>query len=197
MTLEGIMKNLGTCNKIMLNANSHPSINMISERTFYVQPNYHELNESKTNSKFIIFSAAGATGKSALAKYLASTKGGVYWDLSKIRLGENSFYGTLGNAIGFENIKNFFEDLNNGTALLVIDAFDEADIISGRTAIEFLLGDLNNITKESHYPTVVLLSRTETAAFIANFCKKITLVIHIMRLVFLLNIMQSNLLLIN
>jgi hypothetical protein len=120
----------------------------------------------------MLFSASGATGKSALAKHIANKCNGIYWNLAQIKLGENSFHGTLAKAVGFENISSYLNDLKNGRALLVIDAFDEADMISGRASIEFLLNDLNEVTKESTNCSIILLARTETALYISEYCSK-------------------------
>jgi len=54
-------------------------------------------------------------------------------------------------------------------ALLVIDALDEAEMISGRMALETLLVDLRSMVKDSETPTVILCARTETAHYVKQF----------------------------
>lgn len=65
----------------------------------------------------------------------------------------------------------FISNLNAGRALLIIDAFDEADIISGRAGIDFLLNDLNELTVDSLSCSIVLLARTETALHLSEYCE--------------------------
>ena len=120
----------------------------------------------------MLFSAPGASGKSALAEYIAHKYHGLYWNLAKIRLGENSFHGTLWRAMEQDKLLNFFSNLNSGNGVLVLDAFDEAELISGRAGVEYLLNDVNEVTKDSTVATVLLFARTESAVFIAEYCKK-------------------------
>ncbi|RCX10424.1 hypothetical protein DFR58_12916 [Anaerobacterium chartisolvens] len=170
MTLDSIMVDINNCSQIYLLPDKPNSIDIINEKIFYIQPEYKEITVNK-DAKFVLFSASGAIGKSTLAKYLAHTKRGLYWNLAKIKLGENSLHGTLARAIGYDKLGDFFKNLNNGNAFMVIDAFDEADMISGRAAIDFLLNDLNEISLNSKVPSIVLLARTETAVYISEYCK--------------------------
>ena len=94
MTLESIMSAINTGDGVDIMKEAHSSISTIKDEVFYVQPNYEEIKKD-SEAKFIIFSAPGASGKSALAKYIAFKHKGIYWDLSQITLGENSFHGTL------------------------------------------------------------------------------------------------------
>lgn len=171
MTLEGILSKLGDCNEAQILEGAHPSISRITQELFYVQPNYEEIHNSR-QAKFILFSAPGASGKSALAKYIAYRYKGLYWDLAKITLGENSFHGTLWRAMKQDKLYQYFSDLKTGNGTLVLDAFDEAEMISGRSGIEYFLKDLAEATESSIYPTVLLFARTESATFIAEFCEK-------------------------
>lgn len=171
MTLEGILSKLGNCNEVQILEGAHPSIARITKELFYVQPNYEEIHSSR-QARFILFSAPGASGKSALAKYIAYKYKGLYWDLAKITLGENSFHGTLWRAMKQDKLYEFFNDLKSGKETLVLDAFDEAEMISGRAGIEYFLKDLSEATESSLYPTVLLFARTESATFIAEFCEK-------------------------
>jgi hypothetical protein len=171
MTLESIMVKINDCGLVQLLPDKHDSIDIIDKKVFYINPEYKEITSNRY-AKFVLFSAPGAIGKSALAKHLAFTKNGLYWNLAKIKLGENSLHGTLARAIGYDKLGNFLKQLSIGNALLIIDAFDEADMISGRAAIDFLLADLNEITSNSVVPSIVLLARTETAVYISEYCEK-------------------------
>ncbi len=171
MTLESIMSSINVNEQISIVEEAHTSISLVLEEGFYVQPKYSEIkNDSK--AKFIIFSAPGASGKSALAKYISYKYKGIYWDLSQITLGENSFHGTLWRAMKQDGFIKYFENIKNGKAVLALDAFDEAEMISGRSGIEFFLKDLNETTMGSEKPTVLLFARTESAAFLADYCER-------------------------
>lgn len=157
--------------RVKLGEEAHESLELIEKTVFYVQPHYNELHKDNA-AKFVIFSAPGASGKSVLAKYIANRYCGLYWDLAKITLGENSFHGTLFRALQPEQFQAFFEDIKSGKAILVLDAFDEAEMISGRLGIEHLLKDLDDTTKGSIEATIFLFARTESAMFIADYCEK-------------------------
>lgn len=169
MTLESIFSQIEKSTGIELSKNVHKSVNIIDNDVFYVQPAYSEIKRNN-NAKFVIFSAPGASGKSALARYIVSQYGGIYWDLSQIELGENSFHGTLLRALGQDGFVDFFNQLKQGRGVLAIDAFDEAEMISGRGGIEFLLNDLNETTEANETPSVVLFARTESALFLVDYC---------------------------
>lgn len=106
----------------------------------YVEPTFFEENEDNSNEdnpKFIIISAPGATGKTALAKHICRKYNGIYWDLPDTKVAEYSFQGTIMEAVGNDKISSFIQSLIDGSSFLVIDAFDEAETGSGRTGIEF------------------------------------------------------------
>lgn len=169
LTLDSIIPFHKPCTKRELLSTRHESITTIGSEPFYVNPNFSSVAEKK-NAHFILFSAPGATGKSALAKYISYKYNGIYWDLSKIKLGDNSFHGTILRAIGASNFSGFVNDLNTSNALLVIDAFDEAEMSSGRNSIENLLMDIDGIISNCQISSVILFARTETSEFIASFC---------------------------
>ena len=123
MTLEGILSKLRDCNEAQILEGAHPSIARITQELFYVQPNYEEIHNSR-QAKFILFSAPGASGKSALAKYVAYKHKGLYWDLAKITLGENSFHGTLWRAMKQDKLYQYFIDLITGYGTLILYSFD-------------------------------------------------------------------------
>lgn len=144
------------------------------EQSFYISPEFASIKLSNSmstlNPKFILFSAAGAAGKTALAKYLAIKFNALYWDLSKIKLGDNSFDGTIIKALSRMGYSSFLEDLNQAKVLLVIDAFDEAEMISGRAALASFINDANNVITSHTLPPIFLFARTESAQFISSIC---------------------------
>lgn len=146
----------------------------INKEPFYVKPNFQDVKVdnriSTVDPKFVLYSAPGAVGKSSLAKYISFKFNAIYWDVSKITLGTNSFTGSILSAIGAAKYSKFIEDLNNAKVTLVIDAFDEAEMISGRKMINEFVNDINNALENCSAPSVIMLARAETSQYIASFC---------------------------
>lgn len=174
MNLSSILCSINIKEKIFNLNPDYPTIRYIENDEYerdvykYVEPNFSE-STSNNAAKFILFSAPGATGKSALAKHVCHSRNGIYWDLPDNKVAEFSFQGAISEAVGFANISRFIESLKNGETFLVIDAFDEAEAGSGRTGIEFFLRDLNNVTSGCNNICTILLARTESAIFIKNY----------------------------
>lgn len=174
MVLDGILKPYSSCKVYPLSDEVSGYLTYITEEPFYVPPMFNEVKTdvklSSLKPKFVLFSAPGATGKSTLAKYIANRYNAIYWDLAKVKIGTNSFAGSVLNAVGAPKYSDFIKDLNSGRVLLVIDAFDEAEIVSGRKMINSFLSDISNSLSTHTTASVFLLARTETAQFIASFC---------------------------
>lgn len=174
MLLDSIVSNYHRCNDYAMNPDVEDYLYYVNDKPFYVSPTFSDIRTNTAapvlHPKFILFSAPGATGKSALARYLAHRFNAIYWNLAKVKLGINSFAGSILNAVGSRAYSSFINDLNDANALLVIDAFDEAEIISGRKMVSSFIADINNTIQENVIPTVFLLARTETAQYIASFC---------------------------
>ena len=168
MILDEILKGIQPCEHIELQSEAHPSLHT-PKGIFYINTKYIPLKVS-SNSKFIIFSAPGASGKSALAQYLVDIYGGIYWDLSQIAIGENTFQGTLWKALKQEQLLKFWKNLSDGKGVLTLDAFDEAELISGRSGVEYFLRDVNEVASEITVSTIFIFARTETAKFIEKYC---------------------------
>lgn len=174
MNLDSILSSVKNKKQLFQLNSNYETIRYIDETEYaedvykYVEPTFIEVNENK-NAKFILFSAPGATGKSALAKHVSHSFNGIYWDLPDNKVAEYSFQGAIMEAVGDSNISVFIENLKEGNCFLVIDAFDEAEAGSGRTGIEFFLRDLNNVTSGCKTVCAILLARTESALFIKNY----------------------------
>lgn len=179
MGLANILSSVKVNNK---NFNLNPeftTIRYISEKEYandvykYVEPDFSEYSycAGKQIPRFIIFSAPGATGKTALAQHICYLKNGIYWNLPDTKVAEYSLQGTIQNAVGAEHLSDFYKSIKNGDDFLVIDAFDEAEAGSGRSGIEFFLRDLNTITKDCNHICAILMARTESALFIKGYLK--------------------------
>ena len=155
------------------------TIRYINEKEFtdtvykYVEPVFRESTGSESTApRFLLLSAPGATGKTALAKYVCYKKRGLYWSLPDTKVAEYSFDGALTRVFGLSKVSEFADGLKNGKCFFVIDAFDEAEVGSGRAGIEFFLRDLNNAVEDSTQVCAVLLARTESAIFIKDYWNK-------------------------
>lgn len=172
MTIEMILKTVHSKNYTKLlddrGGNENKALQLITEDVFYIPPTIEVLHEDD-NPQVMIFSAAGATGKSALAKYLAKNFKCIYWNLAKTSVGENSFYGKLDKILGRKNVDDFQVQMMNGTTALIIDAFDEAEIRRGRSDIKLFLDDVINFVGGFKKPTMILLSRSENARFLNEY----------------------------
>lgn len=172
LTFQSIFEKPSDTRTIMLEPKKDPSINLITEEPFYIFPQFNDLT-TKKDAHIYVISAPGATGKSALAKYLAYMYSSIYWNLADITLGDNSFVGSLVRSVGTTNYSSFTKDLLSGRTKLVIDAFDEAEMISGARAVQSFLSEIATNTAEAQSPCVFLLSRAETAQGICAFFESI------------------------
>lgn len=174
MVLDGILNPYKKCKKYTLSGDVSEYLRYIEDEPFYIPPSFSDVKTdiklSTRAPKFVLFSAPGATGKSSLAKHIAHRFDALYWNLAKVKIGTNSFAGSILNAVGAVNYSEFIGNLNTGDVLLVIDAFDEAEIVSGRKMLNSFITDISNSLSSHQLPSVFLLARTETAQYIASFC---------------------------
>lgn len=168
MNLDMVLNQMGCGGEYSLMSNHTKAVSIESGDEFYIKPTLRDTVMQK-NSKLLLFSAPGATGKSALARYISRQKNALLWDLSMEKIANHSYSGMLVEALGTKEFSRFTQGLVTGEAILVVDALDEAEMISGRAAIETLLMDLRNAVAEAVCPNIVLCARTETAHFIRNF----------------------------
>ncbi|WP_125471043.1 hypothetical protein [Achromobacter aegrifaciens] len=130
----------------------------------YVQPTYHQSPHKQVQQcHYVIVSAPGAVGKSAFGLHLAQTKNAMLWDLSKLRLGSNTFIGSVLQAVGTKNLGEFLDSIASGETTLVFDAFDEAELHSGWSGVEEFLRDVIAHTGNGVAASVIFLARRSTA----------------------------------
>ena len=148
----------------------------ILKEDFYVEPSFIDVKtESKmstSNPLFVLFSAPGAVGKTALARHISYYYNALYLNMSQFRIGTNSFIGTIHDDLGIENVAYFINGLKNGSIAVVIDALDEAEVASGRNSIQLFIDEFKSLLPEHSGNNIILLARTETAQFIAQYCVK-------------------------
>lgn len=175
MQIDGILNGYQKCSRYELGSAVAEYISYIDSEPFFVSPKLTAVKTdsrvSTANPKFVLFSAPGATGKSTLAKYIAAKYNALYWNLPKTdKIGTGTFDGSILRAVGAPKYSEFIANLNAAKALLVVDAFDEAEIISGRKMLSTFISDISMHLTDYSSPNVFLLARTETAQYIASFC---------------------------
>lgn len=174
MVLEGIMNGYRQSKKYDINRVVRDYLYYVEKEPFYIAPQFTmvktNVKASSLNPQFVLFSAPGATGKTALAEYLAYSYQALYWNLAKLRLGTNSFAGSVLKAVGAQKYSSFVTDLSQAKLMLIIDALDEAEVISGRKMLCSFVAEISSSLEKSERPCVFLLARTETAQVIASFC---------------------------
>ena len=151
-------------------------LQLIKEDEFYYEPPITEVSRDE-NSKFILFSAPGAVGKTALARYIAKNYNGFYWNVAKSRLNDTAFAGVVSHAVGIGKgavQDSLYASMKNGKCLFVLDSFDEACLISGRDGVKSFLCEIGNILQDSTSltPTIILTARTDMAQFILESCRE-------------------------
>lgn len=133
----------------------------------FVPPSLRAVDDSgPLGSPFLLISAPGAVGKSTLAAALASAREAWVWDLSKLQLGSNSFVGTIAQVFGAGQLGQILMDLGQGRMLFVLDAFDEAEVLSGWQRIEAFVREVWTVVQGAPATAIVLLARSETATLL-------------------------------
>lgn len=136
----------------------------------YVSPSATVMTGEPQDARFIVCSSAGAVGKSALAAHLVREKNALGLDLSKFRLGTNSFVGTLVQIFGAGELAKVLAAIRSGQMVLVFDALDEAEVHSGREGVEIFLREVIQ-SCGSGSPSVVLLGRPDSARRVSALIK--------------------------
>jgi hypothetical protein len=142
------------------------TISSPSNCTFFVKPSLEQLNEIPKMSPFIIITAPGATGKSALSNFLCNEKKCFYWNLANAKIGDNYFIGTISKTFGAENLGYILNKIKNAEIGFVIDAFDEAEISCGWDRIQNFTKEIYEYVKDADKIVITLVARFETAEYL-------------------------------
>src|SRR4051794_23238209 len=95
------------------------------ERSEFVRPPLTVDQQELSEAQVVIISAPAAVGKSVLAEHIALRTGGVLWDLSRARVGNNYALGTLAAAHGVQALGGLLQAMWEGKFLVIADALDE------------------------------------------------------------------------
>ena len=174
-TIDLVMSNYQTGKVFELEHKVDKYMRYIDSEPFYISPVFidvrPDLRVSTLNPKIILFSAPGATGKSALAQYIAFNYKAIYWNLSQMDngIGSHSFKGSILAAVGDEQYTDYMRELKNANVFLAIDALDEAEMISGTKRLCSFISEIADNIDNPNNPPVFLFARTETAKSIASY----------------------------
>jgi hypothetical protein len=135
-----------------------------SEETRYIQPQYLVPDEQQVKSSpYLIISAPGALGKSAFGQHLRKTKNAMLWNLARLRLGSNTFIGSVLQAVGTTQLPAFLASIAAGNTTLIFDAIDEAEMHSGWSGVQDFLKEVIQYTPDARPASVIFLARRDTA----------------------------------
>lgn len=134
----------------------------------YIQPNYQVHDEELVKSSaYLVVSAPGAVGKSAFGQHLKKAKNAMLWDLSQLRLGSNTFIGSILEAVGTAQLSSFLSSVEEGSTILVFDAIDEAEMHSGWSGVQDFIQEVIKYTPNARPASVIFLARRDTAEMLA------------------------------
>ena len=124
----------------------------------------HGAIEQPDKPRVMVISAAGAAGKSTIAREIAHKRQAPIWDLADASaVGENSLTGQLTSSFGFSLAGKVSTDLKTGTLFLIIDALDEARVKANEAGFAAFIEDIATIANNGDGTSLVLLGRTQTA----------------------------------
>jgi hypothetical protein len=172
------VKALPTCERrVPLEPTAPEGVRYVTDaRPEFVVPPFHIDQQALESAQAVVIAAPAAVGKSMLAEYLAFLSGGVLWDLSRARVGNNYAVGTLAASHGARALGEVLAAIWAGQFLVVADALDEARLRVTFDAFTAFLDDLaTQVLKgiEAGAPAVVLLARSESADFAAEWLRDV------------------------
>jgi hypothetical protein len=166
--INKLLERISKCPDLSFDIQPHFAVSIEKTPKKFVAPLLKIIDSGSDQSPFIIISAAGAVGKSALASYISNQKNALLWDLGKQDLGDSVVKGTLLEIFGFKNTPNAVKLIEEGKLPVIVDAIDEAEIRSGESRIEKTIHEFATLVNHCKKPTIILLARTETAQYIKN-----------------------------
>ncbi|MEU2083102.1 hypothetical protein ABZ569_14640 [Streptomyces albus] len=112
----------------------------------------------------MLITAPASVGKSTAASYIGNVLRAPILDLSTLHVGDGTLEGALAKSLGIYKNAEFFVALSKGSATLIIDALDEAEVRSGQANFRaFIRGVADTASQIANGPAIILLSRAESA----------------------------------
>lgn len=137
-----------------------------AEPQAFVPPNLADRSDlgAVTAPRVIVVSAAGAVGKSTLAREVAAAKQAPLWDLAIAGpVAQYSLRGMFQKAFGVARVALVNQLILDGKLTFVIDALDEARVKTTEGAFEAFIRDIADVAKSAPGLGFVLLGRTQIA----------------------------------
>ncbi len=120
--------------------------------------------DEPSKPSIMIISAAGAVGKSTLARQVGFRKRAPIWDLAQAAaVGGNSMNGQLIASFDYEVAARASRLLSEGQLFLIVDALDEARVKVNEAGYEAFVDNLAAMANRASGTAFVLLGRTQTA----------------------------------
>ncbi len=114
--------------------------------------------------KVLVISAAGAVGKSTLARELSLTANLPYWDLAEYGpVGQGTIGGAILASVGFGGMNQVHSGLSTGHLAFVVDALDEARVKVNESSFEAFVRDLAQSAQTAPTVSFVLFGRNQIA----------------------------------
>jgi hypothetical protein len=128
----------------------------------YITPTFAKDSFDEEQPQFLLVSAVGASGKTALANKLSSDIGLPVLNLGKHPpVADNTLTGILTTSFPYENLAGVLIGLKNGTYGVIVDGIDEGRSKVNEQAFNAFLEDLIRLSSGSQKTTFVLLGRTQ------------------------------------
>jgi len=117
----------------------------------FIEPDLNEIaGELSKKTKIVLITAAGATGKTALAKYISFEKRMPILDLSIHKaVGEDSFSGLLTTAFDYNGAGEIKENIKTGKYCVIIEAIDEGRLKTTDEGLNSFIENIADIANES------------------------------------------------
>lgn len=132
----------------------------------FVAPNLSDAAdlENPSDPNVIVVSAAGAVGKTTLAKEIARAKAAPYWNLAAGGpVGQNSLHGMFATTFGAQVLPTLYQRVSQGQLFFVIDALDEARVKVNEQAFEAFIQDVAGQASSVKGVVFLLFGRTQIA----------------------------------
>lgn len=128
----------------------------------YIEPSFTKDDFNEEKPRFLLMSAVGASGKTALAKELSANTGMPVLDLgAHPPVADNTLTGLLTTTFPLDQLSNILTSLKSGTFGVIIDGIDEGRSKVNEPAFNAFLEDLIKLSAGSSQTSFVLLGRTQ------------------------------------
>src|SRR5260370_31071377 len=128
----------------------------------YIEPSFTKDDFNEERARFLLMTAVGASGKTALANKLSADTGMPVLDLgSHPPVADKTLTGLLTTSFPIEQLSNILTSLKGGTYGVIIDGIDEGRSKVNEPAFNAFLEDLIKLSAGSAQTSFVLLGRTQ------------------------------------